>query len=145
MAWAANQPWAAGHHLAVGTATDATGLAGVVALAGCVDLRETARLGLGGGAATAFVGDPDLTGEAWQVADPMDSLPPRVPVRLVHGAVDDIVPVEVTGRYLEVASRAGGDVSLDVVEGAGHHSLIDPEHPAFARVLAAIRSLVLPS
>ncbi|OFE19035.1 hypothetical protein BA895_00815 [Humibacillus sp. DSM 29435] len=142
--WAANQPWAQRHPLSSESATssDAAGPAGVVALAGCVDLRATARMRLGADAAAAFVGADDLDDEAWQVADPMDSLPPRVPVRLVHGDADHIVPLEVTHEYLSAARLAGGDVRLDVVAGAGHYELIDPEHPAFARVLAAIRSLL---
>lgn len=144
VSWAANQPWAQRHPPSSESATssDAAGLAGVVALAGCVDLRATARMRLGSDAAPAFVGVDDLDDDAWQVADPMDSLPPRVPVRLVHGDADHIVPLEVTHEYLSAARLAGGDVGLDVVAGAGHYELIDPEHPAFARVLAAIRSLL---
>ncbi|MEO6996816.1 MAG: alpha/beta hydrolase [Terracoccus sp.] len=142
--WAANQPWAQRHPYRTGEAgpSEAAGLAGVVALAGCVDLRATARMRLGSDTALAFVGVADLDDEAWQVADPMDSLPPRVPVRLVHGDADRIVPLEVTNDYLAAATLAGADVELEVVEGAGHHALIDPEHPAFARVVAAIRSLL---
>ncbi|MEP7331559.1 MAG: alpha/beta hydrolase [Terracoccus sp.] len=142
--WAANQPWAQRHphHSVPSRRSDTAGLGGVVALAGCVDLRATARMRLGSDAAPAFVGMTDLDDEAWQVADPMDSLPPRVPVRLVHGDADQIVPLEVTAGYVSAARLAGGDVVLDVVAGAGHYALIDPEHPAFARVLTAIRSLL---
>ena len=145
--WAANQPWAQRHpHLSVSSRrSDAAGLAGVVALAGCVDLRATARMRLGSDAAPAFVGVTDLDDEAWQVADPMDSLPPRVPVRLVHGDADRIVPLQVTDDYVAATRSArlpGADVVLDVVAGAGHYALIDPDHPAFARVLTAIRSLL---
>lgn len=144
--WVANQPWAQRHPRTSGSPRlpDAAGLAGVVCLAGCVDLRATARMGLGDGAASAFVGVTDLDAEAWQIADPMSSLPPRVPVRLVHGDADRIVPVEVTDEYVAAARRAGGDVVLDVVAGADHYALIDPEHPAFARVVAAVRSLLTP-
>lgn len=142
--WAANQPWAQRHPHRSESAgsSDAAGLAGVVALAGCIDLRATARMRLGSDAALAFVGVTDLDDEAWQVADPMDSFPPRVPVRLVHGDADRIVPLDVTNDYLAAARLAGGDVGLDVVAGVGHYALIDPEHPAFARVVAAIRSLL---
>ncbi len=142
--WAANQPWAQRHphHSVSSRWSDAAGLGGVVALAGCVDLRATARMRLGSDAAPAFVGVADLDDEAWQVADPMDSLPPRVPVRLVHGDADQIVPLEVTDDYVAASRLAGADVELDVVAGAGHYALIDPDHPAFARVLTAIRSLL---
>jgi acetyl esterase/lipase len=129
VAWAANQPWA-------------SDLAGVVSLAGVVDLRAGDRMGLGDGAVRAFAGDPATRRAAWDLADPMASLTPRVPVRLVTGSEDDVVPVEVADDYLARAREAGADVSLKVVPDAGHFSLIDPEHPAFASVLAAVQSLL---
>ena len=87
-------------------------------------------------------GDPAVAPEAWEAADPMTSLPPRVPVRLVHGRDDDEVPLEVTDAYLSAARGRGGDVTVEVVESAGHYALIDPEHPAFAATLTAVRSLL---
>lgn len=144
VAWAANQPWAGGQ----GDAPAPTGqgyaaeLVGVVALAGCVDLGATDRMHLGADAARAFLGDPTSKPEAWQVADPMRSLPPRVPVRLVHGRNDRVVPIEVTDAYLAAARAAGGDVTLDPVEHCGHYGLIDPRRPAFDRAVTAIESLL---
>lgn len=144
VAWAANQPWAGwqGRDAAPTGQPDAAGLAGVVALAGCVDLGATDRMHLGADAARAFLGDPTSKPEAWQVADPMRSLPPRVPVRLVHGRKDRVVPIEVTDAYLAAARAAGGDVTLDAVEHCGHHDLIDPRRPAFDRAVAAVESLL---
>lgn len=129
VAWAANQPWA-------------EGLAGVVPLAGCVDLGATDRMHLGDDAARDFLGGvPAEIPEAWATADPMTSLPPRVPVRLVHGWQDDVVPVAVTDEYLARCASLGADVALEVIDDCGHFSVIDPEHPAFARVIAVCRSL----
>lgn len=138
VAWAANQPWA--HRR-----PDAAGLAGVVSLAGCVDLRATATMRLGDGAATAFVGACDLDAPAWQDADPVCSLPSRVPVRLLHGDADAIVPLCVTDGYLARARELGADTALEVVPGCGHYGLIDPEHPAFSRVLRTLSALLPPS
>ncbi len=39
------------------------------------------------------------------------------------------------------AKAAGGDVTVDLVEGADHFAVIDPTTPAFSHVLAAVRSL----
>jgi acetyl esterase/lipase len=129
VAWAANQPWA-------------EGLAGVVPLAGCVDLAAVDLLHLGGDAASEFLdGEPTETPEDWAAADPMTSLPPRVPVRLVHGREDAVVPVTVTDDYLGRARALGADVTLDVLDDCGHFSLIDPEHPAFTHVVAVCRAL----
>jgi acetyl esterase/lipase len=129
VAWAANQPWA-------------EGLAGAVVLAGCVDLRATDAMGLGGGAARDWMGTaPDETPEVWQAADPMASLPPRVPVRLLHGRQDEIVPAAVTEAYVERCRALGADVALEVFDGCGHYSLIDPHAPAFAEVIRTLESL----
>ncbi|MGN6754158.1 MAG: alpha/beta hydrolase family protein [Intrasporangium sp.] len=130
VAWAANQTWA-------------DGLAGVVALAGCVDLRATFAMGLGDGAARDWIGaGPDKAPDVWRGADPVESLPPRVPVRLLHGRQDEIVPVAVTDRYVERCRDLGADTGLEVLDDCGHYSLIDPEAPAFARVVATILSLL---
>jgi acetyl esterase/lipase len=129
VAWAANQPWA-------------EGLAGVVVLAGCVDLQATDAMGLGGGAVRDWVGAPDEAPEVWQATDPMTALPPRVPVRLVYGRQDDVVPVAVADRYMEHCRALGGDIELQVLDDCGHYSLIDPEAPAFTRVIATIRTLL---
>lgn len=129
VAWAANQAWAAG-------------LAGVVALAGCVDLAATDLLHLGDDAAQDFLdGEPSETPEAWAAADPMTSLPPRVPVRLVYGVEDAVVPATISDEYLARARALGADVRRDVLDNCGHFSLIDPDHPAFAHVVAVCRAL----
>ncbi|MDN5790675.1 MAG: alpha/beta fold hydrolase, partial [Micrococcales bacterium] len=68
VAWAANHAWAARS-------------VGVLALGGCLDLAATDRLGLGANAARDFLGGgPEEAPAAWTLADPVTSLPPRVPV-----------------------------------------------------------------
>lgn len=128
--WAAAQPWSAP-------------LAGVVSLAGCVDLTLTARLGLGGDAASAFVGGgPDEVPERYAGLDPTQLVPPRAPVRLAHGSADDRVTLEISESYRRSAARAGVDVPLDVLPGVGHFELIDPLTPAFEHSVAAVRALL---
>lgn len=127
VAWAANQSWA-------------DRIAAAVVLAGCVDLQATDRLHLGADAARDFLGDPATEADAWRAADPMSHLPPQVPVRLVHGDLDREVPVSVTDAYVREVRRLGGDVRLEVVPDAGHFSVIDPDSPAWPRVLAALDS-----
>jgi pimeloyl-ACP methyl ester carboxylesterase len=114
-------------------------VAGVVSLAGVVDLGAADRLHLGDDAARAFVGSPAGTA-AWTTADPMTTVP-RVPVRLLWGSDDDVVPAEVGDDYLARANSAGADVTSEVIDGADHFALIDPASTAFPHVLAAVRSL----
>ncbi|MFM6851134.1 MAG: alpha/beta hydrolase family protein [Terrabacter sp.] len=131
--WAAGQTWARER-----------GIAGVVSLAGVVDLGTADRLHLGDDATRAFVGTGPGT-VAWEAADPMSALPPKVPVRLVDGSDDDTVPLGVADAYVKEATAAGGDVTEDVVQGADHFAVIDPTAPAFAHVLSAVRSLLPPT
>lgn len=128
--WTAAQPWAVER-----------GIAGVVSLAGVVDLGASDRLHLGSDAAREFVGTGPGT-PAWTSADPMSTLPPKVPVRLVNGADDDTVPPEVADAYVREATAAGGDVTVQVVPGTDHMAVIDPTDAAFGAVLSAVRSLL---
>ena len=126
----------AGGHLVTLTATrpEARVLAGVVALAGCVDLGLTRDLGLGEDAATRFMGAAD--DDAWRAADPA-AHPALTRVILVHGEADDTVPVEVSERYLH---RQGPTARHELIRlaGVGHMEVIDPAEPAFAVVLDAV-------
>ncbi len=127
-AWAAGQPWIGAD------------VAGVVSLAGVVDLDAADRLHLGDDAARAFVGSGPGTA-AWRSADPM-ATPPQVPLRLLWGEIDDVVPTAVGDAYAAMAKQSGSDVSSEIVPGADHFALIDPESSAFPRVLAAVASLL---
>jgi acetyl esterase/lipase len=130
VAWAASQPWGAG-------------LSGVVSLAGVVDLAAAFEQRLGDGAVEAFMGGtPPALPEAYAAADPCLHVP-LAPVALVHGADDDVVPAEISRSYAQQVGGAAGAarVTLDVVAGCEHFGLIDPEHPAFAEVLAAVSRL----
>ena len=70
----------------------------VVSLAGVVDLRLAADLGLGTGAVDAFMGaTPSEAPEAYAAADPA-VLTPAVPVVLLHGGT--IVPLGISESYL---------------------------------------------
>lgn len=132
VAWVAGQSWARER-----------GIAGVVSLAGVVDLGAADRLHLGNDATRDFVGSGPGS-PAWTSADPVSALPPTVPVRLVNGSDDDTVPLGVADAYVVKAKAGGGDVTEDVVQGADHFAVIDPAAPAFTHVLAAVRALLPP-
>jgi acetyl esterase/lipase len=132
VAWVASQP-------------EAHGLAGAVSLAGCVDLTLTARLGLGDCAAQSLMGgEPEgPLRAAYGLADPA-LLTPAVPVVLLHGTDDRTVLPEVSRSYEQrMRGRRSGspEVRLTMIEGADHFAVIDPYHPAFATVLATVRTL----
>jgi acetyl esterase/lipase len=121
--WAAAQTWT-------------HGLRGVVSLAGVLDLSHGQATDVGGDAIGAFLGGtPEEVPDAYAAADPVH-LPPGTPVVLVHARDDEEVPFELSERY--AAAHLGPNVRLVAVPDGGHYGLIDPAHPAFAHVLAAV-------
>jgi acetyl esterase/lipase len=99
-------------------------IAGVVSLAGIADLRAYA---LGAGRCNASV-LPLLGGERARFAEasPVELVPLGVPLRIVHGARDAIVPVAQSEALATAEQAHGGDVVLDVLPQAGHFDLIAP-------------------
>jgi acetyl esterase/lipase len=142
----------AGGHLALWAASQVrpTGLAGAVSLAGVCDLRRADELGLGAagdrGAVDALLGgSPGQVPDRYAAADPMLLASPRVPVELVHGTLDTIVPPELSRRYAAyLATARTARVRLTELAGIEHFGLIDPLSPAWPAVLAALRAIEPP-
>src|SRR6185437_10627529 len=123
--------WAASRHrLPAGSPWRIDGSAGfgVVALAAVSDLAACSRLNLGQGAADAFMGGgPERHPDRYAVADPAVLLPVGHRVQLIHGALDDIVPPQMSAEYAERARAAGdADVECLLLPDAAHFELIDP-------------------
>jgi acetyl esterase/lipase len=118
-------------------------LMGVVSLAGVDDLRRAVKEGVCDQMAAALLdGGPDERPERYREASPVELLPIGVPLRLLNGALDPVVPVAF-GRDFEKRSRAlGDDVKLTVLEDAGHFDLIAPASGAFRVVEEEILALL---
>jgi acetyl esterase/lipase len=114
-------------------------LRGVVSLAGVVDLRAAAQQNVCGDAVPRLLGSsPD-----YHRYSPMEMLPIKVPQRLIHGARDRIVPLEMVRHYETAARKAGDDVSVTVIDDAGHFELVAPQTTAGPVVRKALMSLLL--
>lgn len=127
----------AGGHLALWLAASDLPIVRVVPLAPVADLREAARLGLGGNATQAFMG-----GQPGQVdyrpADPVSKFGvrrPRASVRILHGTADDVVPVSVS-RSLQLAHPW---VVLEELDGIDHFGVIDPTSSAYGALRGALQ------
>jgi acetyl esterase/lipase len=135
--------WAAARHRLPAASPWRSGAvpSGVVCLGGCVSLELSDTWGLdGGAAATLMGGSAAALPERYAVADPAALLPLGVPVTLVHGTLDDRVPVAMSREYAARATRAGDPVTLVELPGSGHFGVIDPLSPDWPPVLAAIAS-----
>lgn len=93
-------------------------------------LRKGAGEELGRGAVIDFLGgQPSTVPERYDIAEPR---PTRVPVVVVTGDEDTIVP-------MEFSEFEGAEVV--VIEGADHFDVIDPTHAAWAAVIEALSPL----
>jgi acetyl esterase/lipase len=114
----------AGGHLAVRAAADVP-LTGVVSQAGALDLYELARRGTSDNVVRQLLGGtPEEVAGRYAAANPR---PPDVPLLLVHGALDEDVPVEISRDF------GGGD--LVVIEDEGHMEHLDPSSACWRAVI----------
>jgi len=138
--------WTAGRHrTAPGTpgTPPAVRPLGAVALAGVVDLRRAAVLGLGGGAVTGFLGGtPEEHPERYSSGSPADLLPLGVPQVLIHGLSDTVVPPSMSEDYQRTAQTLGDDAVYVPIEGIGHREVIDPASAAWPAIIDHLRSLL---
>ncbi|OEU86522.1 lipase [Streptomyces abyssalis] len=107
----------------------------VVAVAPVADLERACRLRLSADAVREFLGGDVQSGgfaERMAEADPM-RVPPRVPVEILHGTADEVVPLELSRRY-------AGDwgARLNLLTGAGHYAAFTPGTPAFGVLVDAL-------
>lgn len=108
-----------------------------VSQAGVLVLDDAIAEHLGAGAVDDLLGG--TTEDRLDVADPSRLLPLGVPVTLVHGVSDDIVPLAQSERWVEVARAAGDTATLSARDG-GHFAVIDPADPLWVDVVEVART-----
>jgi acetyl esterase/lipase len=137
--------WAAGRtKLAAGApgAEPVIEIAGVMSLAGVLDLSAAARENLGHGAAAELMGgDPGQLPERYAVADPLSRVPIPAAVRCVHAQADDRVPFAQSVTYVAAARGAGQDARLLEVDG-DHFSVADASSPTWPAVIKELEELL---
>jgi acetyl esterase/lipase len=125
----------AGGHLALWAAARIERVGGTVALAPVADLALGYRLGLGDGAVAALLGgSPAQVPDRYAYGEPGR---PAAPTVIVHGAADDVVPVELSRAYV----RRYPAVELAELPGVDHMAVIDPESTAWPAVLRALAAI----
>jgi acetyl esterase/lipase len=114
-----------------------------VPLAGVVDLRRGWELRLSSGVVEDFIGgSPDMLPERYATASPIEMLPTGVPLRLIHGTEDSIVPYEISERYVQAAQQRGDDAQLVTLQGSGHFEVINPDTTEWQQVVSTILGLI---
>jgi acetyl esterase/lipase len=124
----------AGGHLALWAAgrSDArVPLSAAVGQAAISDLDRAAAAGVCGGMVERLLGgSPARVPDRYREASPARRLPLDVPVLLVHGGRDDIVPVDMSRRF---AATVGCE--LVELEADGHFEHLEPGSRAWATVV----------
>ncbi|MFF4037975.1 alpha/beta hydrolase [Streptomyces sp. NPDC001816] len=111
---------------------------GVLALAPTADLAWADERGSGRGAVAAFLGGGrGQVPDRYAAADPAALGVPAGRTVVVHGDLDEALPVAMARRY---AARAGA--TLHELPGAGHFDVIDPDSAAWPVVTEALRTVV---
>lgn len=111
-------------------------LAGAVAQAGILDLREALRLHLSGDVVRRLLGGPPgKYPQRYDLASPIERLPLRIPHLLVHGEADSVVPISIARGYRRRALEAGDPCDLVSLPGVGHMDHVDPRSAAWPPVL----------
>lgn len=111
-------------------------VAATVGQAPVTDVQHAHDLG-GPGVAiieTFMGGSPDATAGAYTQASPVRRLPLGVPVLLVQGELDELVPPAMVTDYAEAARAAGDDVTLELRPHDAHFDHLDPLTGAWAAV-----------
>jgi acetyl esterase/lipase len=116
--------------------------AGVVSLAGVLDLATAETLGLGEQAVTRLLGGTAVQQpERYAVASPAALLPSGARQVLVHGNLDPQVPVDMSRQYADRGRALGDAIDLRELAGTGHFELIDPRSAAWPTALESIREV----
>jgi dipeptidyl aminopeptidase/acylaminoacyl peptidase len=115
---------------------------GAVSLAGIADLRLAWSQKLGRGIVTRLMGGtPNEHPDRYDAGSPIELLPTGARHVLVHGTVDDTVPISQSEAFVEKGEKLGDRSTLVRLEGVGHFELIDPESAAWPAVVRAILSV----
>lgn len=132
----------AGSPLALG---DPLPLRGAVALAGIADLADfrTYQQNSCGNVVDGLMGgDPMQVPDRYAAGSPVALFPLGVPQVQVVGTLDRVMPERAREAHAAAARASGDAVTLEVIEGAGHHELMSPRTAAWPRIEAAVRRLL---
>jgi acetyl esterase/lipase len=128
--------WLAGRHRLPADAPGAEAavrLRAVLAQAAVADLAGGWNDGFGRDEMRGLLGGPPAdVPDRYRIADPIGLLPLGVPQILVHGSLDDVVPLSQSRAY---ARATGSESELLEFDGADHFDVIEPTHGAWQVVV----------
>ncbi len=132
----------AGGQLALCLAAREESIRGGVSLAGVLDLRRAWELHLSNNAVAEYLGGtPAQVPEHYREASPIE-VAISVPQAIIHGALDDTVPIAISRSYAEAKKKRNEKAMFIELSEADHYDVIDPRSKAFAAVVDAIANML---
>ncbi|MFD3453811.1 alpha/beta hydrolase family protein [Streptomyces sp. NPDC058691] len=116
-------------------------LRGVVALSPLADFATAVELDVCSGAVMELLGGPEQLPLRGPETDPAALLPTGIPVTVVHGSADTVVPPQVAEAFVAATAKAGEEAQLTLLAEVGHFPVIDPDADAAAVVAEEIAQL----
>ena len=119
-------------------------LKGVIALAGITDLVAYDKVGNDCGTVVVELmgGNPKDLESQYYNSSPINLVPANIPIRLVHGDKDNIVPLAQSESFAAKAQAAGDDVKVLTIEGGGHFDMVSPHSAAWQVIKKELAELV---
>ena len=116
--------------------------AAIAGIAAVSSLEDALRDDLGDGAVGAYIGEPPSTSpDRYTASSPLSLLPIHVPLLVMHGDDDDVVPVQMSRTFAGQAADAGDEVVYHELETVGHDDLSRPGTMAFERLSEELERL----
>lgn len=119
-------------------------LKGVISLAGITDLAAYDKVG--NDCSTAVVklmgGSTTEMKSRYYKGSPINLLPANIPIRMIHGDQDNIVPISQSTVFAKKAKAKGDDVQVLTVEGGGHFDMVSPHSAAWQVIKKELALLV---
>jgi len=111
----------------------------VVGLAPVSDLVEADRLELSKHVTLELLGGSAREQPArYADGSPASHLPLGLPLVVIHGTKDNVVPLAMNRSFVERARKAGDDIRLVMPEDADHFDVIDPKSKVWGQVVDAL-------
>lgn len=134
--------------LAVWLGVQRPALAGVVSLAGVLDMEAQYHLRREAGGSnyvSDFLdGSPAAMPDRYGAASPVRLPPPAMEVVLVHGEADWRVPISHSQAYREHGMALGAQVELITQPRVDHLEIFNPRLPGWEQVAGAIQRILRP-
>lgn len=101
------------------------------ALAGVLDFQKAVHEDDDQWVVDVMGGLPEEFPRRYNALSPVDRLPMTIPVNVLHGNADDVVPVETLRDFLDEHARTGNRGQVILMDDVDHNDFVDVNHRAW--------------